>query len=665
MAEVLSKIFKKNRAEEFPDDLWNTFVLPTEYEQCNLLTNDKGVHVIGGRGTGKTMFLKYHCYPTQLSSSREIIEQGDIEQIGIYWRPDTHFLQLLNKHYLGDKWLAIFNTYVGLSLIMKFSKFIIKFINSNYYDKKTISILESFVISDILKEELHCHETILYTDLYKYCNGLLYKIQNWLNNPIAEMPLVIDGKASLLYMISELKESNLLVDTTFHIFIDEFENLTDSQQIIINDWMKHGEKPLLFSVAYKKYANISIKTSGNETIQRRNDHRVIDILDDVYAKTNSSFKILASEIIASKLQVFLDKKDIIPLSDRKQLVPRRIKEYKKEMVQIANIVFPEKEYSEIAIDILKDTSLYHKVIKNITQALKDKNSDISAEKFIDKDFASASLVNSILLFRVKTKPDDLLNTFEKYKTNSRAKSVPIYKELIGNNLVGAILYLYTAFPRRTCPIYSGFNRFCVMSKSNLRHLLELCYQSFIELEDTIEDFGDFHDILPIVPIDLQLKAAKFCSKQELEIISELGPYGQDLQKIANRLGRIFNLKQRIKTQSKPENIHFSVETLVLDSVDDKIKTLINQALLWNVLQEHDATKGTADNIATKEYMLTPMLAPFYKITTRKIHKIDFTVSELRTVFLENDKKFDIFYSKLIKDWKVGDTSQTSLFGDLF
>jgi hypothetical protein len=668
MVNKLSSIFRKNRAEEFPDDLWNTFVFPVDYEQWNLLDNNKGVHVIGGRGTGKTMFLKYHCFPTQLSKERKEFSDNTLEQIGIYWRPDTHFVQLINEKYLKDKWKATFNTYVGLSLIIKFSSFLQKLLDSNYDDfdlKNTISELK---ITDILKDELKTGKNILYTELQSHCNGMLFKLQNWLHNPIVEMPILIDSKASLVYIINSIKEHSLLLNTSFHIFIDEFENLTIPQQEIVNGWLKHGEKPLLYSIAYKKYATISVGTSGIENLQRRNDHRIIDIVNDVYANNDRSFKVFASEIIASKLKVFLNNEQLVPISDRNELVSRRTDKYKKEMLAIARTVFPEKDYETIAKDMLQDKAMSKKIEKNIELALK--GTGLDSKDFISNDFASATLVNSILLYRTKTNPANLKKIFYDFKENSISKSKKNleYKELISNNVVASILYVYTYYSQRICPIYSGFDRFCLMSKSNIRHLLELCYQSFIELESGIEDFKSFHDTLPIVSTELQVKAAKFCSKQELETISELGPYGQDLQKIANRLGRIFHLKQRIKTQSKPENIHFSVETLTLDTIDEQIRTLITQAKIWNVLQEYDITKDTYDSIATKEYMLTPMLAPFYTISPRKIHKIPFTVEDLKTIFLENDEKFDTFYTKLIKDWKVEDTSeniQHSLFGDLF
>ena len=135
--EQLSQIFKKNRAEELPDDLWENFVLPINYEQYNLLKETKSVKVVGGRGTGKTMYLKYHAFSTQFSSKRKQIPESTLDVIGIYWKPDTHFVQLINEKYIGEEWNSIFNTYVALSLLLKFSEFTQIFVTIQHPNPKT------------------------------------------------------------------------------------------------------------------------------------------------------------------------------------------------------------------------------------------------------------------------------------------------------------------------------------------------------------------------------------------------------------------------------------------------------------------------------------------------------------------------------------------------
>ncbi len=663
MQQRLSQIFKKNRAEEFPDDLWGKYVLPLNYAQFNLLHETKGVKVIGGRGTGKTMYLKYHAYHTQLSNKRLKLVKNDIDTIGIYWKPDTHFVQLINESYLDNKWDAVFNTYVALSLLMKFSELIDVFLESNYDDISMKNKLKDFMIPKDFTEELKIDQEIRLVELRTKIRGLLFKLQNWLHNPKDDFYFYLDGKATIEYIIQIWKDNNFFKDTTFHIFIDEFENLREEHQKIINTWMKHGESPLIFSIAYKKHAHITDETTSSEHTQRRNDHRIIDLIDDVYAKTDDDFKLLSAEIIASKIQEFFPENKIIDrnrISVEKELIDRKSTEYKNRIILFANELFPSLSYREIANLIMSDKTLKNKLIKNIQLALKTKGSDFPASYFYDEEFPDASVVNATLLFRSRILPDELYRLFQEYKKGVKSKAVSAYKEQISNTLVGSILYIYISFPQRICPIYAGFERFCLMSRNNLRHLLELCYQSFVEFENSTQAKAE----IPKVNIELQAKAAKFCSRQELDTISELGSYGKDLQKIANRLGIVFSLKQKIKTQSKPENIHFSVETHALESLDEKVNTLLYEAKLWNVLQEFDeTTKDSSDSIVTKEFMLTPILAPYYKISMRKIHKIVFSPEEIKILFLSSDAEFDKLYKKFVKEWKIEDAGDLGLFGE--
>ena len=657
MATQLSKIFSNNRAEVFPDDLWNKFVLPIDYEQYNLHNFDQGVRVVGGRGTGKTMFLKYHCYETQFSTNRKEISLDNIEKIGIYWKPDTHFSKLININYLKseEKVYSVFNTYIGLSLVVEVLKFFKVFINSNFKDEETKNRISNLEVPKVILEELNYIESedIKFINFHEHCNGLLYKLSNWLNNPFGkEIPINLDGRTTLQYIINTLYENNILKNKVFHIFIDEFENLLESHQKLVNSWMKHNQKPLIFSTAHKKYAVVSQKTVGLETFQPIHDYRVIDIIEDVYAKGKNSFQMLSAEIIISKIQQVYPDLGIIDysiISDSEKLEIRKDKNYQKTILDFINGIFPELTLKELAEEILNDNSLKNKLLNNIKLALK--KSELSPELFINDKFPDASVVNSVLLPRRNKNPDEILKAFNSYMKDTNSQ--PKYKELINNNIVGAILLIYTSFSKRVCPIYAGFNKFCLMARNNLRHLLELCHHSFLTVE--LNSVLNINDIK--IPVNIQAQSAKTYSKLELEKILELGNYGSDLQKIANRLGKIFSLRQRMKTQSEPEIIHFSVDTLDLKTVDKDIQTLINEAKIWNVLLEYDSTKEYIDDVAIKEYMLTPVLAPYFKVTPRKIRKMKFSLLDLKTIFLDSDEKFDILYQEFTKKFKIDDNEK--------
>lgn len=667
--EMLSTIFSKNRAEENPDDLWGKFVLPLHYKSYNLLSFEKGNRIIGGRGSGKTTYLKYHCYQTQLSTSRQNIKHEDLHKVGIYWRPDNNFTQVINQNYLGEKWKSIFDTYLSLSLLKELSEFIKYFINSNFPDEDTKQKLKTALLPPAFAELLNYKgDDLTYLKLSSVCHSLLkIKLAVWLNMPYSEQPIILPGKAILEYIIDHLKEQGFFVDSTFHIFIDEFENLRFEQQSIINTWMKHGKAPLLFSVAYKKFSNISDNTIGQEKLQNRDDYRIIDIIEDVYAKEDKSFKVLAAEIIALKLQTYLSLEgkliDDIAVSSFDDIDTRLTTKYQNHILSLVKTIFPGKSYDEIAKDILEDDILHKRLITNISQALKEKVSSINANYFVNVSEPSASVTNASLLFRKGTDPDNLLT---KFQNALQGDTDPSYKEQIGNTLVGSILHIYSSYSTRICPIYAGFDAFANMARNNLRHFLELCHQSFIELE--IEQKNAINkDILPIIPVHLQSKAAKTCSIIELERISELGEYGQSLQRVAYRLGKIFELKQSVKSQSEPEAIHFSIKKQSIQELGEEIVLLIQQAELWNILLSYDATKNKSiHDISTKEWMLTPMLAPYFNISHRKIRKLEFTEDEIKIIFIKNDDEFEVFFKELTRKWiskTIESKSEQSLFGE--
>jgi len=666
---MLSTIFSKNRAEENPDDLWGKFVLPLHYKSYNLLTFEKGNRIIGGRGSGKTTYLKYHCYQTQLSHSRQNIRYEDLHKVGIYWRPDNYFTQIINQNYLGEQWKSIFDTYLSLSLLKEFSEFINYFTNSTFPDENTKQKLKTVLLPPDLAELLNYKsDDLTYLKLSSVCHSLLkIKLAAWLNMPYSQPPVILPGKVILEYVIEHLQEQKIFVDSTFHIFIDEFENLRLEQQPVINTWMKHGKAPLLFSVAFKKFSIISDDTIGQEKLQNRDDYRIIDIIEDVYAKEDKSFKVLAAEIIALKLQTYLSLPEKLldegMVSSFENIDTRLTPKYQTHILSLVKTIFPSKSYDEIAKDILEDATLHKRLLSNISQALKEKNSSIKADGFVNLSEPSASVTNASLLFRKGTDPDTLLT---KFQNTLKGDIDAAYKEQIGNTLVGSILHIYASYSMRICPIYAGFDAFANMARNNLRHFLELCHQSFIELE--IEQKNAISkDCLPVVSIDLQAKAAKACSVMELQRISELGEFGQSLQRIAFRLGKIFELKQSVKSQSEPEAIHFSIKKQSIQELGEEIVLLIQQSELWNILLSYDATKNKSINdISTKEWMLTPMLAPYFNISHRKIRKLEFTEDEIRIIFLKNDDEFEAFFKELTRKWiakTIESSNGQSLFGE--
>jgi len=649
--EQLSTIFSKNRAEELPNDIWNKYVLPLNYEQSNLLNFSKSTIVKGGRGSGKTMFLKYHCYPTIFSKNKKELLKSELTDIGVYWRPDTDFANMITKNYLDKNWKVAFDAYIGLSIFSEFSKLITTFIASNYKDKNHINSAKTLMIPDDFKMLFDLEEICTVSSFDKVCQKYRSLLNDWLNYPEGEPPIIFGAKEKLLYFINTvLKSIEPFKSTTFHIFIDEFENLSNEQQILINSWIKHSSDPLIFHIAYKKHYKVTSDTESDEKIVDVNDYRIID-LEKLY---EDNFEILASEIILSKLYSYFDEEQVYNLSDIKIIENRRDDNYQNKIKDIVKKIFPSLSISELVIELFKDKALVSKLKKLIEDGLKSKKSNLDYKLFVDINKKEESLINGILLNRKSINPDELLKHFED-------KNKIYYKDYINNNLLGSILLLYTSYQNKTCPYYAGFERFIVLSQDNIRHLLELCHQSIIEYE-RIENFKQITIENFSIPLAVQTKAVRNTSKTQIDKIANLGRYGKDLQKIVIRLGKIFLLSQKRNSQSMSEVNQFTIKGYEIHASDEDGERLINECKIWGILKEEDNNKQTTDkDNARYLYILHPIFAPYFGISYRKKRKIDLSYEEFKNIFIDKEEEYQKLYSQYSNQWSVSVATKDSIY----
>tara|TARA_R100000935_G_C2819766_1_gene159141 strand:- start:565 stop:1437 length:873 start_codon:yes stop_codon:yes gene_type:complete len=254
------------------------------------------------------------------------------------------------------------------------------------------------------------------------------------------------------------------------------------------------------------------------------------------------------------------------------------------------------------------------------------------ESYVSVDYPVESLLNGVLLNRKNFSTEEILEHFERLKLSGKNEFYKPYKDV----LVGVILWIYISAGRRTIPIYSGFDRICLMARSNLRHFLEFCHQCLVEQKkNTALREGIF------VPVKAQATAARKNSEQEVEKVVELGRYGNNLRFIVNRLGVFFQLLQKRKSQSEPEVAHFGIEAATVEQLPEDIRVLLDELKVWSVLIEYTGStkKKSHLDLDTHEYMLHPMFSPNFSITFRKIRKHMFSVDDLRIIFCGSEREF--------------------------
>jgi len=641
----LSTFLTQNRIEEKGEDLWGIYVLPINYK--SLLQYKKTNHIIGGRGSGKTAFVQYHCYQTILSKRKKIITNDDLESIGVYFKADSALLSEMFQNSIEELWKPVFHSYIGMSIIFELSRFLNTFINSNFQDDYYKEKASEIQVPEHLLKPFKINEPTLFIDLYKALNVSRVELNNWLAFTDDVPPFKFNAKTMISEYINLIKELDIFKESYFFIFIDEFENFSLEQQKLINTWTKHVENNIIYNVTYKKHYEPTFHTLGNENIQERNDYRVIDIDKDVVISSDN-FKLMCCEIIINNLQTYFETKysflqefDDNYLSSVNYIQKRKETDYKLEVYNIVDLILPVYGLDQVSKALISDKTLERKVFSHIEEIVA--KSDKKLEDFISDDPAK-TILNAILLNRETLSINDV---YENYIKNTKR-----YSQWMVNNQLGAILFFYNKFNHKTCPYYGGLDRFLMQSHFNIRHFLELFHKSILELEYKQIATPELESVK--IEVELQAKAAREVSTYEFNRkINSCGNRGFSLKKIADRLGQLFAVKQNDPAQKIAEVNQFSI---IYGKSSIKLKeeeyTYIDQLLtelsIWSVLIEKDITKVTdkLKHQSLKEYRLHPILSSYFGISPRQKRKFEFNLNEIVAIF---DTKNDTDFERLYKD----------------
>jgi hypothetical protein len=355
------------------------------------------------------------------------------------------------------------------------------------------------------------------SELRSFCIEELDYIETWVNRPSSDLEYTLNPLNSVTAIIRCLADSyEEFNGTVFQVFIDEFENLREEQQRLVNDFLKHGQKPLIFSVAMKKYANVSTQTSGDEHINAGHDYVKIDLEKSL---SDDDFKSLAAEVTLLRLhdaELIRLPEAIDPsyFKDPERLDDANYKAYAQLFVTRLEEIFPSLSLMEISHNVIGDPTLFKTVSKHFSYGLEmHDEKELKPSDFLSED-PRVTIVASCVINRNSITPSELYEEIKKYERGEPNK-FDGDSGWIKSTLNGAIYLIYKRFPKRSCPLYSGFSRLCRISQKNLRHYQLLFSQCISELNDEALDQLRFD-------CELQARAATNAS---VTLLSEIVCFG--------------------------------------------------------------------------------------------------------------------------------------------
>lgn len=661
MSEHIASSFQKTRAELLPEDVWDEYIIPTNYDSLlPILSDRKPILVTGGRGCGKTIFLRFLSHQTALSSKHDDLDPKFLELVSLYWKPDIGYLGIVSLDWLGDKHLRVFEHYVTISLLLEFSACLDSLANSGFDQDKLL--LHNRELPFSAKPYLPEH-IVRYSDIREFANEALSALDVWTGNPDSAAPVFIRPKGLFKALIDDLRLSHpKLKKFCLRVFIDEYERLAEHQRTVLNDYVRDSSKEFIFCFALRKHCVDTFPLSrAGEFLREHHDFSKIDIEEKLSGTGKErNFELLAAEMLLLRLHqnqtadIETSTFKIAHLFSTRYLEARKQKGYQDEILGIAKRILPQVDAAEIAQTLFTDSAFQNRWEKAITIGIKQHR---NSQSFGSKDFVNtndpvSSLVAACVLNRGKPSIQEIKEEFDKISLGdaqcSRFTKSGGWNE---NTLHGALWYLYQGLQDRDCLLYSGFSRFYQLSSPNLRYFQELCKVTFTLFE---ENRGHVESLTTDgVPAALQARAAKLTSTELLEDVSKGGQLSQQLSRLIERLGHIFSAAHKRRSQSEVEINHFCISNETSESMPPEIKAILKYGLMESALYvENDTKNKSPTDVMTKDYIPNKIFSPYFRISYRKKKKLTLDASKLKILATGSDEEFKRLLNEYMNSWDV-------------
>lgn len=627
------------------------------------LTGIIPVIVMGGRGTGKTMLLKYLSNEVQIKmySSENAMDEDFLRfasYIGVYYRFDGPTLSSFKDRKTDQAvWDIIFGHYFEIVIGQKFIAMLINLKENNFLNID--SNCEKNLVSEILNLIDPKYDVEVIGGTFQSINCVMQEksteVSEFINDTVLcdnikfhSRPIISSGK--LIFGIPKILAKNLseFNDKKFIILLDEYENLLMQQQKIINTLIKHVQHPVTFRIGTRLYGIRTYDTlNDDEFLMEDADYRKI-LFENILISSEKAYKDLLKEIARKRLEY-------IPEFNKRDLI---------DIESLLGTLTPSEEarrvvYGEGSKDDGVSIHKKCKHVKTIANELERRGlSDADIKKTLPKLlYQKNPLIEMLNLLLLKRDIEivELIKMFSSFIDEEKSQDYIKYKELYGKNELGLLFQLLSLY-RPKQKMYAGFDVFSMLSSGITRNFLELCYQSF-----NFALFSEGNMLLDKGKISFknQTSGAETRAEKFLENIERIPEYGNAIKSLVTSLGAIFYAWHRDPRLREPEATYFCTDK---SSLSDDARNILETAVQWSVLQQKKPMKGKRSYDRLLDvYALNHILAPHFTVSYRIRGRIpEFSKSDIETLLSDSQKDIDNTIKKLGR-WTDIDKKQLKLF----
>jgi hypothetical protein len=555
------------RAEWLNSALFRLFARPGYFPE---LETARPCVLIGGRGTGKTTVLKCLSYEGQYElNGQDPATIASWNYVGFYHRTNTNRVTAFQGEELSlAKWTKAFGHYINLLLCGHALTFL------EWYHERVpgkpelsaqscIEISCSLNISDCNSESQLRSAIITSTKRFEQ---FLNDVDEDSLPPLSVQGQPIDDLCSHILRLPQFGGKSIF------FIIDEFENLLDYQQQVLNTLIKHCGSYYTFKIGVRELGwRVRTTHNQNEQLISPADYERIDIAQRLDGDSFSGF---AREVCDLRAQQSSDYPADIAGS-----LPGLSLDEEADLLGVGPRL-------EELLDQLRCSIAERKLLK----ALPPLEAYFTCFVAQNENLSAGEVIT--------------IRNSDSRKWNERY-----------NNYKYSIMFSIKQGRSGLRKYYSGWETYTRLAGNNIRYLLELITQARI--------LHNREGKLPTEPVspENQTIAAQLVGKKNLMELEGLSVYGAQLTKLLLSLGRVFEVLAANPTGHAPEvnQFHFPDEAPLGDA-----EKILTAATMHLALVRSVANKRQEYDLKSFDYSIHPIFSPFFGYSHRRKRKMRIT-----------------------------------------
>lgn len=586
----LSTLMGGFRAEQFSGELFDLFTTPTYWPALLTL---RPCLLVGGRGTGKTTVLRGLSFEGQARLSG--LDLSDWPLIGLYWRIDTTVVTAFRGGGMHeDDWIPLFSHYVNLTL----TRLVLEF--AAWWESQGRATSVDAKLLRRACKSLHVKECTNMQDMTDRVEDALVDFEAYINNVRGadRVRLSMLGQPVSL-VIQALNADPAIASKRFAFLIDEYENLENYQQRIINTLIKHaGDTTYTFKVGMRETGHRERATLNlNESLVEPADYAYIDIPRRLKESDFGDFA--------------------------KNICNHRLAHLRKRRGGVQDIESFLPSLSEL------DEARRLGVENRLSEGVVRLRSEGASQSVVDGFLGMPTLTAYLAVFWNEAERGPLTDTVTDALRDPRRWATRL------GNYQHAMLYTIRRGVRGHRKYFAGWDTYLQLADGNIRFLLQLVNEA---LERHLLDGGSLDEA---VSFDAQTVAAQEVGRRIVQQLPGVGAQGAQVTKLVLGLGRVFQVMAAQPQGHTPEVNQFRIgwEKQAADTVR-QVDAILSAAVMHLAVIRFAGDKMAAVSGETRDfdYQCHPIFAPFFGHSYRRKRRMTIAAQEVQALVSSGSSK---------------------------